>query len=74
MSKEEEINTVYINTGYKNQRGEPNGTIERPYPTLEEAIYSLSGDVDPEPHDLVFPPNIKFASMDFGKGKNCLNL
>ena len=42
----------------------PDGTIERPFATIEEAIYSLSDDKDPEPHQLVYPKNIDFIVMN----------
>lgn len=43
---------------------DPDGTWERPYLTIQEALYSLSDDKDPEPHDLVYPANTVFKVMN----------
>ena len=42
----------------------PDGTFERPYATMEEALYSLSDEKNPEPHQLIYPKNTDFIMIN----------
>lgn len=55
-----DIKEIYVIGNPHSFEGEPNGTLEKPFSTIEEAIYSLSDDKNPEPHQLVYPKNIRF--------------
>ena len=56
--------TVYVIGNAHVFDGPPNGTLERPYATIEEAIYSLTNDKNPEPHQLVLPENTDFKVIN----------
>lgn len=61
------VNRILSNNIALNDMPDPDGTIERPYRNIQEALYSLADDKDPEPHDLIYPPDTVFKVMDFTK-------
>lgn len=60
----EPSNDIALNGGL-----DPDGTYERPFLNIQEALYFLEADKDPEPHDLVYPENTVFKVMDMTKLK-----
>ena len=58
-----DIRTIYVINRKLPEGQVPDGSILKPFATIEEALFILSGDTDPMPHDLEYPTDTEFISM-----------